>query len=413
MLALFCLALPGLTQDTIGDGFAQTASQPTPAAFASYATLSSGDRVVFDGLSIDLYDASGAYLMNLATLPGFVFNSFVEVDPSESFAIVGESSNGGLLRVALDGSGFTNLANLAYNFDAAFEDAGHILVSAATCGFNPPCGNDIFRVDVNTGASVQVVFIAGSSGPLAVSDDGALFYATVDTTLQNGTEILSWSSAQLSGGGLLGYSDATVHHAGLQTAYSMAIDPVFGNIFVAESVFAATSRILEIDVSSGALADVVVESSGFLSHVELIKGSSIGHFHAYQPDDGVFMHYNNGDIVSVRPQRPTATHQQVGPLATLQVQGGKPNGAMMVLFAPQGQFDPNYITYQLNFNFLFHSSVPVFQQHRTPLLIPLDAAGTGTFQYYDPGQLAGTLVFQSLITDATGNFIGSSEAALN
>jgi hypothetical protein len=416
LAALVILALPAAAQDTIGDGFAQTARQPIPVAFASYDTLSSGERVVFDGLAIDLYDAAGGFAMNLATMPAFVFNSFVEVDPSDSFALVGESSNGDIFRVALDGSGMVLVANLNFNFDAVFESANTAIISAATCGFG--CGNDVARLDVTTGVVTFLASVSGASGPVAMAGDGSIFYATVDPTNPSNTNILYWTSGQLPGGGsgggpILSESDATVFHAGLEGAASLAIDPVFGNVFLAESVWASTSRILEFDIATGNLADVVVRSSSWLSNIELMQGDTVGHFHGYQPEDGVFMHYSNGDIVTVRPQHPTATHTQVGPVVTIGIEGAKPNSALLMVFGPQVAYDPDYQSYQLNFDFQFQSALPITEVHRTPLLLPTDASGNGSFQYFDPGHLAGNYVFQALMTDETGKFIGGTQAALN
>ena len=412
-LAVLALhATPVLAQDTIGDGFVQSATQPTPVAFSSYATMSSGERVVFDGVSFDIYDANGGFVLNLGVLPSFVFNSFVAVDPSESFAVIGESSNGDIFRVALDGSGFTTIGNLNFNYDAVFEGPNSLLVSAATCGLG--CGNDIVRFDATSGAATSLANVGGASGPVALASNGDLYYATIDFGAPNATNLLRWSAAQLNSGVLLGESDATLLASGLGGASSMDVDPVYGNIFLAEAIFGGISRILEFDAASGNLADVVVESTQYLGNVELMQDSGIGHFHAYQPADGVFMHYNNTDIVTVRARRPSASLLQVGPVATFQVQNAKPNSAMLVLFAKTSDYDPNYITNELNgMDFQFHSVAPVFKLRRTPLMIPTDANGTGTFTFFDPGNLAGTLVFQALITDESATFIGGSSGVLN
>jgi len=413
--ALTLLVAPGLAQDTIGDGFAETASQPTPVAFASYDTLPSGERVVFDGQNIDLYDAAGVFVMNLATLPGFVFNSFVEADPSSTFAIVGESSNGDVFRVALDGSGYTTLATLVFNYDAVFEDANHVLVSAATCGgFN--CGNDIVRLDTTTGATDFLAHVDGPSGPVALADDGSLFYATVDTTIPDNTDIISWTQAQLNSGSSLDESDASVLHAGLRAAASLEICPEYGNVFLAESVFGDTSRILEFDADSGDQVDVVVESLSYLTKIELVEDAGIGHFHAYQPADGVFMHYNNGDIVTVRPQRPVASISQIGSAVTVTVTGAKPNAAMLVVYTPLNFYEPNSVTTILGgTGFQFHAMTsPLSRLRRSgPFYQPTDATGTGSFSYFDPGNIAGTLAFQALIMDESGTPIGSSDSLLN
>jgi len=414
-ISLAILAPAALSQDTIGDGFAATASQPTPVAFASYATLSGGERVVFDGLSIDLYDAGGTFLQNLAVLPAFVFNSFVEVDPGETFAVIGESSNGDVFKIALDGSGLTPLTTLEFNYDAAFEDANHVIVSASLCSLTNPfgCGNDLARVNTDTGATTIIASVPGPSGPVAFDENGDLFYGLVDITVPSNSQLIVWEASELSGSPLLDEGDADVFHGGLESATSLAIDPVFGNVLLVESVFGGTSRILEFDAATGALADVVVESPSYLTNVELLRGDSAGHFHAYQPADGVFMHYNNGDIVTVRPQQPTATHTQLGSVATFSIQGAKPNSAMLLVFGAQQLVNPDYYSYQLQFDFLFHCAVPIQNLRRTPLLIPTDANGDGTFQYFDPGHLAGNWAFQAIITDESGQFIGGSQYALN
>ena len=101
LFSFLSLSPTGSAQDLIAEGFAQTGSQPNPVAFSQYATLSTGDRVVFDGLAIELYDGNGQLLANLGTLPTFVYASFVELDPTESYALVGESSNGDIFKVPL------------------------------------------------------------------------------------------------------------------------------------------------------------------------------------------------------------------------------------------------------------------------------------------------------------------------
>ena len=415
LLTACVLAAPASSaQDTIGDGFAQVSSVPIPAAFASYATLSTGEQVVFDGLSIDLYDASGGYLLNLATLPGFVFNSFVAIDPSETFAICGESSNHDLFKVALDGSSFTTLANVVYNYDAEFEDANHVIVSATTCGFG--CGNDLVRVDTDTGATTTLATVSGASGPVAIAANGDLYYATSSDSFPappGSTSILRWTSAQLAGGTLLSELDATVIAAGLDGAASLGIDPAYGNLFLAESIFGATSSIYEFDKQSGALVDTVVESANYLTTIEFGDHGGNGHVHAYQPATGTYLRYNNGDVVTVEPVRPQSSISYAGNQVTFQVTGAKPNSAVLVTWGPSATYSPIETSYQLSFTFAFHTGIPLGQLRRTPWYTPTDANGVASFTYFDFQNLGGTLVFQGLCTDESGTFIGSSEAAFN
>jgi hypothetical protein len=413
-LALVAISSLAAAQDTLAPGFAASGSQPVPAAFAAYHTLSNGDRVTFDGLSIDLYDADNGFVRHLGDLPSFVFTSFVEADPAETFALVGESSNGDIYKVMLDGSGMTLVATLPFNFDAVFEDGEHALVSAATCGFG--CGNDIVRVDTTSGTTAPVALVAGASGPLAMTADGRLLYATVSDTFPpppGSTDIVSWTAAQLGSGTLLDLGDATLFHGGLDGAASLAVDPVFGNVFLAESIFGATSSVYEF-TKQGDLVGPVVQSVEFLANLELREDGGPGHFHAFQPPDGVKLHYSNGDIATVRPARPQGAVYETGPVTTFEVTGALPDSAMLVLYSGQQHLQPDETAYPVFPDFLFVTGVPLSQWRRGPWLVPIDGTGVGAWSFFDPGTLDGTLVFQGLMTDETGQgFIASSTAAVN
>ncbi|MCB9916522.1 MAG: hypothetical protein H6828_15460 [Planctomycetes bacterium] len=408
------LLTPAAAQDVIGDGFAATSTQVVPAAFSSHATLSTGDLVVFDGFTVDLYDANGVFAVNLATLPGFVFNSFVCVDPGETYAICGESLNGDLFRVALDGTGYTTLCTLPLNYDAAFEDAGHLLVSAVTCTGN--CGNDVVRVDVGTGAWSVVANVPGASGPLDVAPNGDVYYATIDNAFPatpGYTSVLRWSAAQVSGGAQLSELDASVVAAGFDGAASLCVEPKFGYVFLAESIFGGTSRVLELDPQGGGVIDVVVESSNWLNQLEIGDRGGNGHFHAYQPDTGTYLRYDNGNLAVVDAARPTGSVVYNGNAVSFHVSGAKPNGAVLVTWGSSGTWNPNETSYTLGFDFQYHTGIPLGQVRRLNWYLPVDANGDATFSYFDLQHLAGTLVFQALVTDEQGGFIGSSSAALN
>lgn len=415
---VLAVALPTSAQTTLADGFQGAGSQPSPVLFSSTATLSTGERVVFDGLTVDLYDASGAFLANLATLPAFVFNSFVEVDPTETFVVIGESSNGDLLRVMLDGSGTTVVANLTNNYDAVFATATELLVSAGTCGFG--CGNDLLRVDLGTGTTTPLATLPGASGPVALSANGDLYTVVVDFLNPGTSRLVAYTDAQLDAGTPLVEADAALLLGGLAGGASLAVDPVFGNLFLAESSFGATSRILEI-APDGTVVDVVVESDLYLGGLELFQGGGKGHFHRYQPSGGVGMRYSRTDfnaldeIATILPAQPQASFSQSGPVAQLTVTGGVPDGAMLVVFTANANHDPTLVTTVLpGTDFQFHAAASPNRLRRTgPFLLPLDATGTGTFTYFDPGPLAGTQTFQALVADPGGVFLGGSTVAQN
>ncbi|MDP6540231.1 MAG: hypothetical protein QF903_09810 [Planctomycetota bacterium] len=414
--ATFLSTAPGAAQDTVAPGFAVTGSQPVPASFAAYHTLNNGDRVTFDGVSIDLYDEAGGFLMNLGALPGFVFTSFVESDPSETYALVGESTFGDIYKVMLDGSGLSAVANIPFHYDAVFEGADSALISASPC----LCGtNEIYRLDLTGGAPQPIISVPGASGPVALSNDGDLYYATASAQFPappGSTDIVFWTADQLASGSTLTLGDATVFHSGLDGGAALAVDPVYGSLVLAEAVFGSQSRLLEF-APDGDLVGSSVTSSNYLSNVELRATGTTGHFHAWQPDSGVTLHYNDLDaglIVDVRSHRPRAELVANGSAVTFRVTEALPNSAMLVLWGPQGAYDPDETSYGMFPGFLFHTGLPLASIRRLPFLSAVDGAGVGEFTYFDPGHLAGTLVFQALLLDGSGSgFVGSSRAVLN
>jgi hypothetical protein len=71
-------------------------------------------------------------------------------------------------------------------------------------------------------------------------------------------------------------------------------------------------------------------------------------------------------------------------------------------------------SYELSFDFLFHTGLPINQIRRVGQFhMPCDANGAATFPFWDSGNLAGTLVFQGVVTDDQGSYIGSSESAFH
>ena len=413
-LSLFALAPLAAAQDVLAPGFAETAHQPAPVAGAAYVTLSSGDRVVFDGQNVDLYDAAGGFVANLASLPSFVFPGCLAVNPAETVVLVGESSNGDVYRVNLAGGGLTLLANLPFNYDAVFLDNTRAVVSAAPCGFG--CGTDLVRVSVTNGVTQQLAALPGASGPVALAPNGDLVYATVSGSFPpppGSTDIVKWTAAQVASGQLLSLADATTLVTGLDGAASLAVDPIRGDVVIAESVFGATSWI-KLFRQSGALVSTVVTSSQFLGNVELLAGAGPGHFYPYQPSDGVYLSYHSDEIRTVRPQRPQATFQQAGSVGTVTVTGAHPDGAVLMLFGPQPLWSPTESSYSpFGLPFLFHSGLPLSAVRRTIFLVPTDSAGVATWSYFDPGNLGGTLVFQALVADDAAQFVGSSNGVLN
>jgi hypothetical protein len=403
-------------------GFQLTGSQPI-GPYDAYATLSSGERVDFDGIDVNLTADDGTVLAVLGSVPSYVYPSFVRVDAAETFALVGESLNGDIFKVDLGGAGMTTLANLGYNFDAVFEDAAHVLVSAAPCGFF--CGSEIDRIDVTTGAKTLVAMLLGPSGPLARAASGDVYYSVQPPSYpppDNTWSIIHWSHAQLTSGTVQTEASGTPFVTGLDGGSSLAFDAVYGHLFLTEAFYVGGGRLREFD-ASGQSVETVVTSDRYLSNLEFLYGPGPGSFQAFQPPNGVTLKFRSTDfsgagdsnVLTDRPTRPIATMSGPGLTGpgqvTFQVTGAYPNATMLVLSSPIGSYDPMETAHDFH-TFLFVTGMPINMLHHVAT-VPTNLGGIGTYTYMNPGDQQGTLVFQALIADSTGHFIGSSTAAFN
>ena len=424
LLGACALALSPSAQDQTPSGFALQ-DLPYPGSSAT-ATLSNGDIVTFDGMSIDRFDSSGAFQANLGSFPGFVFGGCFAIDPSESFAVLGESSNGDVFRVELDGSGMTFLANLVFNFDADFESADSVIVSAATGGFG--AGNDLVRLNTTTGATTSLAKLSGPSGPLAFNAAGLMFYVTQSDSFPSppgGSDLVFLTPAQLSSGAVLGDADFNLFVPGFDGGSSLAIDQATGAIYLAENNFSSgTNRVYQVG-GTVASSTVIAEGASFFSmgNLEVDDPQGGATFQAYQPALGGAVRYNTTDFFStsarrqVTPARPTSSLN--GPGASgigavdFGVDGGEPDGAFLFLYGPQGLYSPIETA-----NVFGGIAAPIFTGldlgtlSFLPFYLPLDGGGSGSFSFFNPGNLQGVFAFQALIADPALNTLGTSEAAL-
>ena len=410
-----------LATETTAPGFAVSASSPAPAYGASYATLSDGRIVTFDGASFDLFAADGSLLLNLGTLPAAVWASFVEIDPSETYALIGDSQTGDVFSVDLGGAGVTTVANLPYNFDAVFDADSHFaLISAAICGWG--CGNDILRLEVATGAITPVAHVDGPSGPLALNAVGELYYATQDPAFPAppaSTDIIYWTPSQLASGAPLDETNATLLAAGFDGASALALDPTSQNLFVAENLYGVSGKIHQLDRFGTRVAEVA-SGLNWLSNMEFLPATGPGTFQAWQPAS-VTMIYRRDDFnvyttdrVSLTPARATATISGSVPGAlTVTFDGCMPDAAVLLTWGNVNYYDADEFTYDIGLGFPLHFAVPLAAVRRQPFPLPTDSSGTAVFRYYDLGAFAGTLEFQAVLMDQNLALIGTSQAVLN
>ncbi len=424
LLAIGALAPLAPAFDTLRPGFQISGSVALPALGSAYATLEDGRFFYFDGIDFQLRARDGSLLANLGSLGGFVFPSFAVLDPTESFALPGESSNGDIYRVDLGGSGYSLLTNLFFNYDAEFDlDPDYVWISAATGGFGQ--GNDVMRVELATGGSTHVAHVDGASGPLAVDAEGDLYYGDVvaDFCPVPGTaSVIVWDRALLLSGQMLDESDASLFADQFDAATSLEFDGTNGHLFLAETDFCSSvARVHEID-AEGERRTIVFESSNVVSNLELFAGAGGATFQPFQPKNAQLKlnltdyGASSSHVVTIKPRRPTAaiTGPGSGPgTMTLTIEGAQPDAAVFVLFGSVAHYQEDELVYDLGYGFPVFFALPANRIRRIPLAIPTDGTGTATFSYYDPGNLHGALVFQSIVLDAAAAPLGTSEAALN
>jgi len=420
--ALFlALSAPSFA-DTPAAGFA-LARLPYPGA-SLVATLPGGDVLAFDGLAVTRHDASGALLQTLATFPGFVFGSFLVVDPSGTYAVLGESLNQEIFKVDLGSGGLTFLAPLTFNFDAVFVDATTVVVSAAPCGF---CGKtNLYRLDTTTGALVEFAEVTGPSGPVALDAAGNLYYATQSETFPappGSTEIWRFDANEIDGSSYLLDADATVVASGFDAGGDLVCDVATGELYLAESSFTTGSSLLWQVRSTRATSHLVAESGAFTSigNLEFVAGQAPALFAPYQPDFGGTLRYTSTDFSM------TFTRQFVTPARTelalvgpgtsgpgpfdLEITGGPAGGVALVLYGPQSLLAPVETGFVTGVTAPLFSRLDAFTFVYGPLL-GLDGNGEASLGFVNPGTWVGTAAVQAIVVDPLLGVVGTSTLAL-
>ena len=433
--AAICLsALPALS-DTFAAGF-EGFEASTPNTFSSWgtltATLPSGDIITFDGQSADRWTAAGAFVANLGTTPAGAFSAWMVLSPDASEVVFADSGDGSgpggdVWRASVDGSGMSHVLALVSSFDAEFLPDGDLIVTADLTGGGN--GNDLLRLDLSAPSVTAIGFVDGPSGPVAVRANGNVYYATQSfsfPTPAGSTSILSWTSAQVTGGAFLDAGSANVFASGYDGGSAFVADPVNGGLLLAINVYdGMTFALLSAEVlrvlPGAGVFEQVVDANLAIGSLEIANtGGGAANFKAYQPADGSNLLYNTTNFFStatrnlVTPKRPVLVASGPGTLGigavSLSLTGGRPNGTMYLAFAPQAQMTPNEVTYQAP-GYLWHTHFAPGTTRRMTFYLPCDSSGDATFTFWNPGSLNGVYGYQMLIADQLGTFEGSSTEA--
>jgi hypothetical protein len=410
-LGLALLVSPLFPQDVIAPGFARNPlPYPGATALAASLTLSTGEFVVFDGLSVVQHAPDGSSSETLGTFPSFVFPSFLAVDDAEIALYVGESSSGAIHRLFLGVSSAPDfLLSLPLNYDAAVR-GDELWVSAATCGFG--CGNELWRVDLPSLVPTLVATLPGASGPLALDSGGDVFYATASDQFPTPpvqTDVWRFSAAALAGALPLTLADATLVGGGFAGAGRLVRDEERDELYLLENNFGSGANRITLVRASAALSPVLFEGAPFLTlgnaslQVDAAQGNE---FLAYQPAAGgslVFTRTDFGSVVErleLAPRRPTMSVSGPGTLGagtfTVALEGGVPHGFARLYYGPVGGYQANEPVFRVG-GVPLAFGLALGTLDALPGLFALDASGGFTANYTNPGGYEGRFAMQCLV----------------
>ncbi len=423
------------TADFPSSGYKFSSRAGRPVAFAAFSTLNNGDRVIFDGEFCELYDEDGVLLTSLgSTGAGSAFSSFVAVDATETFAILGESSNHGLFRVDLINGGLTPLGTMMFNFAAAFDSPSSIIVSAATCGFN--CGNDLVRVDTTTGAQTPLGHVPGPSGPLALAPNGDLYYGTQSPlfpTPAGANSVVRWSASQI-GTVPLDELNWTVFTDNLTGCSSLAIDPANAHVYVAESTFGRDRNfILEYSETGQSLGKIVTSRGTLVGGLEFLGTAGSEPFRGYRENSGSTLSYHStdfvaiDDIIRIAPRRAEIRLAGSGVEGVgryrISVTGAPPHGKVALWRDAQGMVLPSERSVDLGFTYPIISDLSeraMMSVTGMPgpynfdgLVLTANKKGEAFIDFFNNGRIDGVFAYQAMIMTPLLDPIGTSNTVLH
>ena len=401
-----------VVEDAFGTGF---------ATVGFTATFANGDVLVFDGQEVRRVNADGTSGALLGELDEPTFAALALIAPGEEFAIVAESTTDHLYRVDLEGEdGLELLTSIHFAFDAVFEDDASLIVSAATCGFG--CGNDLLRVDTETGAQTLLARVAGPSGPVAIDHEGNLLYGTIDLT--GPTDILRWDAALLTGATVLDESDATVFASGFAGASALAYDPVYRWLYLAENNDATNVHRIRRVVGTVTGSKILVEGDvgSWFAQLELQNHPDPAVFFEYQPPSGGALRYADTHYANATSERnelvPRRTVLEFSGPGTLgsgvvdfTLSNGWPGGFYFLLFGPKSGYSPT------EFLFFLPDSLPLFtgMNFGTAGLVNevfhIDSIGVDEFSFTNHSGLVDALAVQAIVLAGNGDIISTSDPA--
>lgn len=420
--ALLATALTAttLSAQNLTEGFAETTT-PLPGGTGNVLTTATG-TIYFDGFDL-VHAVNGATPQSLLTYASYTFGSFT-TPIGATKVLFGESSNGGIWSVPLNGQPALQIALVPFNYDAVMLDDDRALVSAKTGGFAAP-DNDVMFVDLLTGQTQLLAQFPGASGPLAVDDAGNVYYATSPSVFPApaGTvTVVRLTSATIDNaiatGQILTMANAQVVIAGLDAAGDLAFDDD-GDLFFVDWFSNKIGEINDANGNAATLAPTFLDYNGsglngsVLQFLPAPPGAQV--FEPFQPVGGTLRIHETdyvsvSQLRSVTAQRPELTSSVANPIAAgafdLTTSNGPENGIGLLLFTVAASGGP--IT----------AAVPGFEQPLhvdgafagSPVIVPLsfDAMGQSILPLNNPGFTPALNAIAQTVCFSTTGGLGTS-----
>lgn len=416
------LTLPATSQQ-LSEGFAETiATLPAGAS----QTLTTGSGVIyFDGFDLT-YAIPNTTPQTLLSFPTLTFGSFTTAIGSTR-VLFGESSNGGLWTIPLNGQPALQIANIPFNYDAVMLDDDRALISAKTGGFAAP-DNDLVFVDLLTGQTQLLAQFPGASGPVTIDEFGNVYYATAPATFPAPAatvSVLRLTKATIDNAiatnQVLGVANAQVVISGLDAAGDLAFDDD-GDLFFVDWF---SNKIREINDATGNaanLAPTVLDYAGaglYGSALQFREGSGDAIFEPFQPESGrlLIQETDYGSVSQIRTlsaTRPELTSSVANPIPSgafaLVTNHGPASGIGLLAFATAAPAGPVTL------------NVPGFEQPlhldqaltAPPVLLPVtfDATGAATLPATNPGFSPNLSAIAQTVVFSTSGSVGTSDVLI-
>ena len=200
---------------------------PTGSYVGGFDSADNGNFIVFNGGDIQEITPSGSVLRTIRSLSAGTSGSFIKLQGDIIY--YGESTNGTLCAVRMDGTEHSVIATMPYNYDMAFNGLGQAYVVTGS-EYGAPASANIYQLDLVTGATDLIASVDGPSGPIIFDESGSLYYGTVSSVFgaRGGQSVLSWTSGQVAGAqgpGSLSAAEATVAASDLDSPAGFAWGP--------------------------------------------------------------------------------------------------------------------------------------------------------------------------------------------